>query len=102
MLPPPPPNIPIVSSVVLRTPWNMMDEPHLTQSELEAGLDTIRQSPKDAGPLALIVRRPQIGEREVLETGELDLTEGLRGDTWRLRGSSRTADGSSHPDMQLN
>ena len=24
------------------------------------------------------------------------------GDTWKIRGSSRTADGSSHPDMQLN
>jgi MOSC domain-containing protein YiiM len=24
------------------------------------------------------------------------------GDTWRTRGSSRTSDGSSHPDMQLN
>jgi hypothetical protein len=37
-----------------------------------------------------------------LETGELDLIEGLVGDIWKIRGSSRTADGSSHPDMQLN
>lgn len=80
-----------------------MTEPkHLTLEELEAGLGAIRQSPKASGILALIVRRPQVGEREVLDEGHLDLAEGLVGDTWRTRGSSRTADGSSHPDMQLN
>jgi hypothetical protein len=80
----------------------MIDLMHLTMSELEAGLDTIRQSPKDAGVLELIVRRPQIDEREVLEEGRLDLIEGLAGDTWRTRSSSRTTDGSAHPDMQIN
>jgi len=48
------------------------------------------------------VRRPQTDEREVLEEGELNLLEGLAGDSWRMRGSSRTPDGSSHPEMQLN
>src|SRR5215510_12060762 len=74
----------------------------LTMAELEAGLDTIRQAPKDEGVIALIVRRPQINAREVLEEGELDLVEGLVGDTWNVRGSSRTPDRSPHPDMQLN
>jgi len=73
----------------------------LTLAELEAGLVTIRQSPPNEGVLALIVRRPQIDVREVLEVGELDQIEGLVGDNWRTRGSSRTSDGSSHPDMQL-
>jgi hypothetical protein len=49
-----------------------------------------------------MVRRPQTGEREVLALGELDLIEGLVGDNWRTRGSSLTADGSAHPEMQLN
>jgi len=75
---------------------------HLTMAQLEAGLEEIRQSPQDNGVLKLIVRRPQENAREVLQTGELDLTEGLVGDTWKTRGSSRTADGASHPDMQLN
>lgn len=75
---------------------------HLTMEELEAGLDEIRQSPGDEGVLKLIVRRPDIGEREVLEEGELHSEQGLVGDNWRVRGSSRTSDGSSHPDMQLN
>ena len=78
------------------------DMKHLTMAELEAGLDEIRESPKDEGVLELIVRRPQVDEREALEKGELHLSEGLVGDSWRSRGSSRTPDGSSHPDMQLN
>ena len=80
----------------------MAEIKHLTIAELEAGLDTLRQSPQDGGVLELIVRRPQIGAREVLEEGALDLAEGLVGDNWRSRGSSRTGDGTSHPDMQLN
>jgi hypothetical protein len=75
---------------------------HLTTAELEAGLDHIRESPKDFGVLRLIVRRPSVGAREVLAEARLDLTEGLVGDNWKLRPSSRTPDGSAHPDMQLN
>jgi len=80
----------------------MAEAIHLTMAELEAGLDTIRQTPKKEGVIALIVRRPQINAREVLEEGELDLVEGLVGDNWRVRGSSRTSDGAAHPGMQLN
>jgi hypothetical protein len=81
---------------------SMADVKHLTTGELDAGLVTIRQSPKDHGVLALIVRRPRVGERELLDEAELDLREGLVGDNWGTRGSSRTADGSPHPEMQLN
>jgi len=80
----------------------MAEEKYLTMAELEAGLETIHQSPKDEGVITLIVRRPQVDAREVLEEGELDLVEGLVGDTWKVRRSSRTPDGSAHPDMQLN
>lgn len=80
----------------------MVTVKYLTTEELEAGLDEIRKSPKDGGVLELIVRRPSIDERDVLEGGELNLADGLVGDSWRTRGSSRTPDGSSHPDMQLN
>ncbi len=50
---------------------------HLTMEQLEAGLDAIRDSPKDRGALRMIVRRPQVGAREVIEAGELDPVEGL-------------------------
>jgi hypothetical protein len=75
---------------------------HLTTAELEEGLATIRQAPKTEGVLEMIVRRPRLGEREILDAGELDVSDGLVGDTWKARGSSRTADGSPHPGMQLN
>lgn len=75
---------------------------HLTTQELEAGVEEIQRSPKMEGVLAMIVRRPAVGEREVLQTGELDLVQGLVGDTWKVRSSSRTSDGTAHPDMQLN
>jgi hypothetical protein len=78
------------------------DIKHLTKDELEAGLDEIRRAPKDEGVLELIVRRPQIDEREILQDAELHLVEGLIGDSWSTRGSSRTPDGSRNPDMQIN
>jgi len=80
----------------------MSEVKHLTIEELEAGLEEIRQSPKNHGTLTLIVRRPQREQREVLAEGELDLLEGLLGDNWKSRGSAKTPDGSSHPDMQIN
>jgi MOSC domain-containing protein YiiM len=73
----------------------------LTTPELVSGLDAIRQSPKDDGRVLLIVRRPAVDDRELLEEAMLDCAEGLVGDTWKARRSSRTADGSPHPGMQL-
>jgi len=74
----------------------------MTLETLTARLSYIRQSPQQTGTLALIVRRPQVDAREVLAEGELNTAEGLAGDSWRVRRSSRTADGAPHPDMQLN
>jgi hypothetical protein len=75
---------------------------HLSLAELEAALPATLRSPKDNGTLDLIVRRPAVGRRDVLDVGELDLATGLVGDTWNVRKSTRTADGSPHPDMQIN
>jgi hypothetical protein len=79
----------------------MIDVTHLPMSELEAGLEVIRQAPADTGTLTMIVRRPETGGREVLAEGDLDMSTGLVGDNWRARGSSRTADGSANPEAQL-
>jgi len=79
----------------------MLDTSHLSITELEAGMDLIRQSPKDYGVLKLIVRRPGVDEREVLHEGELSLEEGLVGDTWKERFSRRTPDGSANLDAQI-
>lgn len=70
--------------------------------ELEAALDHLRGAPKDDGVLQLIVRRPQVDQREVVEEAELDTVLGLIGDSWSRRGSSKSADGGPHPEMQIN
>lgn len=59
---------------------------HLNTQELEAGLDEVRQAPKEKGALRLLVRRPRSEERELLQEGELSLEEGLVGDNWKARG----------------
>ena len=79
----------------------MNDSAYSTMAELEAGLDAIRQSPKNEGRVEMIVRRPRTAEREVLEVGEIDLVAGLVGDKWRFDGSSTTADGLADPDAQV-
>jgi hypothetical protein len=73
----------------------------LTIPELEAGLDEIRRSPSDNGPVRLIVRRPCPGQREIVDGADLDQDVGLVGDDWKTRGCRLTADGTAHPDMQL-
>lgn len=75
---------------------------HRTTAEMEAALDDIRRAPADVGLVDLVVRRPTVGGREVLDEGTLDLSEGLVGDNWRSRGSSRTPDGAADPLAQLN
>ncbi len=75
---------------------------HVNASQLEAALDGIRQAPKDNGRVELIVRRPDVDQRQRIETGQLNPELGLEGDNWKQKGSRHTADGSAHPDMQIN
>jgi MOSC domain-containing protein YiiM len=72
---------------------------HLDAARLAAGLPHVLASPADEGVLALIVRRPRVNTRQVLEEGVLDLQEGLVGDSWRQRG---WRGGPPNPDKQLN
>lgn len=80
----------------------MVTVQHLTTQQIEAGMPAVLDSPKEHGTLRMIVRRPSVNQREAIQTGELDPQVGLVGDTWHQRSSTRTADGSPHPDMQLN
>jgi len=80
----------------------MTEISHLSTDELNKGMDNIRAASAERGTLEMIVRRPAVDEREVLDEAELDLGEGVVGDNWNQRPSSRTDDGSPHPDMQLN
>jgi MOSC domain-containing protein YiiM len=74
---------------------------HRDLAALEAGLDHIRQAPKDEGRIAFICCRPETEQRELLGEAVLDSERGLVGDNWSARGSKSTPDGSAHPDMQV-
>jgi len=79
----------------------MLNVQHVSMAELEAGMDHIRQSPKDNGTLMMIVRRPNVDGREVISEVELDRLEGLVGDTWKVRVSGHTSDGSANTNTQI-
>lgn len=79
----------------------MLEVQHLSLSELEAGLEHIRQSPKDEGRVMMIVRRPVNDEREALTGCQIDAEEGLVGDNWKIRGSNRTPDGAANIHAQI-
>jgi MOSC domain-containing protein YiiM len=74
---------------------------YVAMEALEAGLEEIRQAPGDKGVLELIVRRPRVDAREVLEEGQLNPAEGLVGDSWRTRASHGTGNEMVPPDTQL-
>lgn len=79
----------------------MLNIRHLSIEELEAGLENIRQSPKDNGALQMIVRRPEVDTREEITEAELNTEIGLVGDNWKVRGNPHTPDGSAKVDAQI-
>jgi MOSC domain-containing protein YiiM len=58
---------------------------HRNLSELEAGLAALPEAPRDAGRVALIVRRPEPDERETLERVAVSPETGVEGDDWSHR-----------------
>ena len=71
---------------------------HATIEILDAGLDEVRRSPQNNGVLEMIVRRPRMDIREVVEDAELSQDLGLVGDSWKSRATPRW---TPHPDTQL-
>ena len=79
-----------------------MSELHLSADQLEKGVDHILDSPQEDGELQLIVRRPDVDQRETPDVARLDVKEGLVGDNWLARGSRHMPEGVADPEMQLN
>ena len=75
----------------------MENSKYTNREELEARLGMIKKSPKDRGEIKLIVRRPDIDEREILHQAILNPQEGLVGDNWK----SRSPNGGPRPERQL-
>ncbi len=67
---------------------------HRSTEEIEAAMRELGEPPRDRGTLKLIVCRPRVDERQVLQQAELDCADGLVGDRWGSRGGA-------NPDAQL-
>jgi hypothetical protein len=67
---------------------------HLTTDQIASSIDEVTGSPKNKGSLDLIVCRPEINERRVLDTGELNIDLGLIGDNW-------ITCGDANPEAQI-
>jgi MOSC domain-containing protein YiiM len=63
-------------------------EQHPTR--IDARLASVHEAPVDNGRLELIVRRPAVDEREVVQDARLDLELGLIGDRWATRDKEKT------------
>lgn len=82
--------------------FDLIPSAFIPLAELEAQLPSIKQAPKSAGEVQMIVCRPKTEARQLLEQAQLDVQQGLVGDNWLARGYRKTADGRAHPDMQIN
>ena len=75
---------------------------HATTAQLAASIDHVANAPSDLGTVELVVARPDVGRRIVLERGELRPGVGLVGDNYLERGSSRPPGGPADPLAELN
>ncbi len=73
----------------------------VTATDLTARLDYLREAPTQVGTLALVVRRPAARERELLDEGVIDEVDGLVGDNWLSRATTRAVSEGRHLDAQL-
>ena len=75
--------------------------PIRSAAELESALDHLRAAPTDAGRVTLVVRRPETLARELLDEAVLDEVDGLVGDNWLSRATSRAVAAGRHLDAQV-
>ena len=75
--------------------------PALTATDLASALDHLRAAPSEEGTLAMLVRRPARGEREILAEAVIDVDDGLVGDNWYSRATSRAIAAGRHRDAMI-
>lgn len=56
---------------------------HADVTHLEAGIGHLAEAPTDEGTVGMLVVRPHVDEREVLDVGEFTTEGGLVGDRWQ-------------------
>ena len=74
---------------------------HLATDALLAARDHLLSAPADGGEVKLIVARPDVEERVLLDQVQLDTEQGLVGDNWLARGNRHREDGSADPEAQI-
>ncbi len=74
---------------------------HPDSAALQAGLPDVRMSPADAGVVEMLVLRPAVDVRSVVDTATADVDLGMVGDGWRDRGNRRMPGGVADPDDQV-
>lgn len=74
---------------------------NLNHQQLAAGLDQIQDSPTNAGLIEMLVLRPDVDQRRVVDSAEFVVGVGLVGDNYVARGNSNTDDGRAHPEAQV-
>lgn len=72
-----------------------------TAEQLQAGMARVHETPKDAGAVRLVVRRPGRGQREVMAEGRLDTELGLVGDDWINRPGMNREGPSLHAQVTV-
>ena len=80
----------------------MTDTLQPSADQLDARLAEVGPSPRGRGTVELVVCRPDVGQRRVLDHAELVVGAGLAGDNHVERGNARTHDGLADPEAQLN
>ncbi len=74
---------------------------HLTVQELDRRVSDLPAAPTDLGTVKFLVLRPETNARKAVDTIHVIPGEGIVGDNYVARGSSRTPDGKAHPEAQI-
>ncbi len=70
---------------MIAVPVDVVAAAHRPLDELERGLPEVMAAPADLGRIEMIVARPSVEARTVLDEGQLTPEDGLVGDGWRER-----------------
>lgn len=74
---------------------------NLNHQQLVDGLEHIQDSPGNAGLIEMLVLRPEVDERKVVDRAEFVVGAGLVGDNYIARGNAFTDDGEADPEAQV-
>lgn len=74
---------------------------HRPRAEIERAAAAMGSSPTENGVVEMIICRPAMYERRVLDEGMLEVARGLLGDSWESRGATSTPDGRADPLRQV-